>query len=176
VSLGEGSEPHHPHDHRDTRADRARTDSLFQLIGQGVARYSSVRVTLGIVTILLAVAWTATPAGAEEAPSPTLGIALGGVRLAAIEAPIALDSEKNPGSAFCVLYRTPQPFDGAKPKALYPRQGVYFGAVLRAVVEDLEGRCVTLAAADVKSAETGLSDVPPAPVGRPQDPEAPSRP
>lgn len=76
-------------------------------------------------------------------------------------APIALNSGQNSGSAFCVLCGAHRPFDGAPLKALYPSQGVYFGAVLRAVLDDPENRCVVLAAASETLVAAGLSGVPP---------------
>jgi len=192
---------------------------------------SSVKLGLGIVTILLAAVWSATPAAAESVRSPTpsgpipanaplgdpfhdhahftppfdladcgyvgreffiegaanrydtpvlapdeLGIGSGGMRLVDAEAPVALGSRQNPGSAFCVPHGTHQPFDDATLKVLYPRQGKYFGAVLLAVLDSLEHRYVTLAAAIETIMEAGLSDIPPESVGRPRGSEAPSRP
>ena len=59
------------------------------------------------------------------------GIALGGIRLPAVEAPIARNDGMNfPGSTnpldgFCILYGTHVPFDDAKLDELYPNHGAY---------------------------------------------------
>ena len=61
------------------------------------------------------------------------GIALGGLRLPAVEAPIALNNglnfpsptSTNPLDGFCILYGTHEPFDEARLSELYPNHGAY---------------------------------------------------
>jgi hypothetical protein len=58
------------------------------------------------------------------------GIVVGGIRLPAVDAPIALNSGINSGSSpFCVLYGTNQPFDDALIQELYPTHIDYVKAV-----------------------------------------------
>ena len=61
------------------------------------------------------------------------GIALGGIRLPAVQAPVARNdgmnfpspTSTNPLDAFCILYGTHVPFSGATLDALYPNHGAY---------------------------------------------------
>lgn len=108
-------------------------------------RRSSVGVTLGIAAISLAAVWSATSAAAESVPSPTL------------RGPIPVNAPAG-GPSHDHVYFTPE-FELADYGEV---DGVYCGAVLRAVHEDdLKDRYVTLAAAIETIAEDGLSDVPP---------------
>jgi hypothetical protein len=52
-----------------------------------------------------------------------LGLALGGIRLPDIEAPLALDTGSNSGPVFCRLFGTHIPFDDATLHLLYARRG-----------------------------------------------------
>jgi hypothetical protein len=78
---------------------------------------------------------TATQLEFDSATPPQLvrdefGIVVGGVRLPAVDAPVALNSGINSGSSpFCVLYGTNQPFDAATLQALYPTHGAHLHAV-----------------------------------------------
>lgn len=71
------------------------------------------------------------------------GIALGGIRLPAVEAPIAVNNGENspsptstnPLDGFCVLYGTHVPFDEGVLEGLYPNHGVYVSQFTRAANE-----------------------------------------
>src|SRR4029453_15718744 len=56
-------------------------------------------------------------------PRDPLGLALGGIRLPDIEAPLALDTGTNSGPVFCRLFGTHIPFDDATLHQLYARRG-----------------------------------------------------
>ena len=80
----------------------------------------------------------------EIAPGPPaaiardeLGLALGGIRLADIEAPVALNTGSNGGPAFCILFGTHVPFDEATLDALYPSHGQYVAQVTAATLHNL---------------------------------------
>jgi Alpha/beta hydrolase domain len=62
---------------------------------------------------------TSPPVIARDA----LGLALGGIRLPDIEAPLALDTGTNSGPVFCQLFGTHMPFDDATLHQLYTRRG-----------------------------------------------------
>jgi hypothetical protein len=58
----------------------------------------------------------------------------GGIRLAAIAVPIAVNTGQNSGPGFCRLYGSHVDFDAAKLAAKYPTHAAYVAAV-RAVTE-----------------------------------------
>jgi hypothetical protein len=90
------------------------------------------------------------------------GIAIGGIRLAAVEAPIALNSGQNSGeSVFCSLYGTHQPFDDATLRQLYPTHGDYVGGVLGALFDNLLDGYIPLVNALETFTEATRADVPP---------------
>ncbi len=62
------------------------------------------------------------------------GLALGGIRLADVDVPIALNTGENSGPFFCPLLGTHIPFDGPTLASLYPDHGTYVDAV-QAVVD-----------------------------------------
>ncbi|EWC60867.1 hypothetical protein UO65_3797 [Actinokineospora spheciospongiae] len=59
-----------------------------------------------------------------------LGLALGGIRLSQVVAPIALNTGDNTGEAFCRLFGTHEPFDGPTLSRLYPNPASYLGPVV----------------------------------------------
>jgi hypothetical protein len=71
---------------------------------------------------------TSPPVIARDA----LGLALGGIRLPDVEAPLALDTGSNSGPAFCLLFGTHIPFDDATLHELYPRRGDWISAFTQA--------------------------------------------
>ncbi len=92
----------------------------------------------------------------------SLGIAVGGIRLAAVEAPTALNSGENSGSSpFCALYGTHQPFDDATLQALYPSHGAYVSRVVSTVLENLFEGFIPLVEAVETIKEAAAADVPP---------------
>jgi hypothetical protein len=90
-----------------------------------------------------------------------LGIAVGGIRLAAVEVPIALNSGENSGGAFCVLYGTHQPFDDETLRELYPRRGEYAREVTRVTVQNLLRGFITFENAIETIAEAHRAEIPP---------------
>lgn len=66
-----------------------------------------------------------------------LGLALGGIRLADIQAPIALNTGVNGGPAFCILFGTHVPFDEATLDSLYTSHADYVAQVTAQTVHNL---------------------------------------
>jgi hypothetical protein len=64
----------------------------------------------------------------------SLGLALGGIRIADLAVPTALNTGSNAGPSFCILFGTHVPFDEATLDGLYPNHGAYVDAT-QAVVE-----------------------------------------
>jgi hypothetical protein len=90
-----------------------------------------------------------------------LGLAVGGIRLAAVHVPIALNTGENSGGAFCVLYGTHQPFDAETLRDLYPRRGQYQREVTRVTVQNLLRGFITFENAIETIAEAHRAEVPP---------------
>ena len=61
-----------------------------------------------------------------------LGIALGGIRLSHVQAPIALNTGDNSGESFCRLFGTHVPFDAETLAGLYPNHAAYVARVAAA--------------------------------------------
>jgi len=59
----------------------------------------------------------------------SLGLALGGIRVAGLAVPTALNTGSNGGPSFCILFGTHIPFDAATLAGLYPTHGSYVDAV-----------------------------------------------
>jgi hypothetical protein len=96
------------------------------------------------------------------------GIALGGIRLPAVEVPTALNvgeravaSEINPG--ICAVTGAHVPFDAATLQALYPTHEYYVTAVEENLDELLSGGFITTEGYDAMLEEAIKADVPPAP-------------
>ena len=90
------------------------------------------------------------------------GIVVGGIRLPAVDAPVALNSGINSGSSpFCVLYGTNQPFDAALLQELYPNHFSYVQAVNQSAFDALLSGFVTLRAYIEMLLEAVFADVPP---------------
>jgi hypothetical protein len=66
------------------------------------------------------------------------GNVLGGIRLAAVEAPTATNTGINTGSSFCRLYGSYVPFDAATIRSLYPTHGDYLVKVRETVRANVE--------------------------------------
>jgi hypothetical protein len=103
----------------------------------------------------------------DQAAPPQLvrdqyGIVVGGIRLPAVDAPIALNSGVNSGSSpFCVLYGTNQPFDDALLQQLYPTHADYVVEVNSSGLAALLDGFITLRGYLEMLAEAIFSDVPP---------------
>ena len=66
-----------------------------------------------------------------------MGLALGGIRIADLEVPTALNTGSNGGPSFCLLFGTHVPFDQGTLDALYPDHGSYVDPVQLVVEENL---------------------------------------
>jgi Alpha/beta hydrolase domain len=66
-----------------------------------------------------------------------LGLALGGIQLSQVTAPIALNTGDNAGETFCRLFGTHQPFDAATLDRLYRSHGAYVARVVHADLTNL---------------------------------------
>jgi hypothetical protein len=90
------------------------------------------------------------------------GIAIGGIRLPAVDAPVALNTGVNSGSSpFCVLYGTNQPFDDATIQALYPTHAEYVQEVNRSALSAFAHGFITLRAYVEQLIDALFADVPP---------------
>jgi hypothetical protein len=91
------------------------------------------------------------------------GIVVGGIRLPAVDAPIALNSGINSGSSpFCVLYGTNQPFDAAQLQELYPTHNVYFQEASQSAFRALLDGFITLRAYIEMLIDAIFAEIPPA--------------
>lgn len=90
-----------------------------------------------------------------------LGLAVGGIRLADIEAPTALNTGVNGGPSFCLLFGTHVPFDEATVDELYPTHASYVLKVWAATVHNVAQGYIGLRDAittivDAAKSEVGL--------------------
>jgi hypothetical protein len=91
-----------------------------------------------------------------------LGIVVGGIRLPAVDAPIALNSGVNSGSSpFCVLYGTNQPFDDALLQQLYPTHQAYLEAVNQSAFAALLDGFINVSAYLEMVVEALFAEIPP---------------
>ena len=88
------------------------------------------------------------------------GNALGGIRTAMVDVPIAaLSGEGQSGSIFCLLFGTTRPFDAAKLAELYPDHGGYVAAVNSATDQAVSAGFILLPDAQLIKAAAVASDV-----------------
>ncbi len=80
----------------------------------------------------------------SSVPRDGLGLVLGGIRLAALEVPTALNTGLNGGPFFCPLSGTHIAFDQAQLDELYPNHGSYVNAVQAVVLGNLAAGYITL--------------------------------
>jgi hypothetical protein len=88
-----------------------------------------------------------------------LGLALGGIRIADLEVPIALNSGFNSGPSFCLLFGTHVPFDPETLDELYPNHGGYVDPVQRVVQENLADGYITQGDAQTTIRDAGQSEI-----------------
>lgn len=88
-----------------------------------------------------------------------LGLALGGIRLAAVQAPTALNTGVNSGQSFCFLFGTHIPFDDAALARLYGSKEAYVEAVRRASLANLAAGYIVEADALATIREAEESDI-----------------
>ena len=102
---------------------------------------------------------TATP---PQLVRDEFGIVVGGIRLPAVDAPIALNSGVNSGaSPFCVLYGTNQPFSDEQVQELYPTHLDYVKAVNRSALAALLDGFINVGAYLRMVVEAAFAEVPP---------------
>jgi len=90
-----------------------------------------------------------------------LGLALGGIRIADLAVPTALNTGANGGPSFCLLFGTHVPFDPGTLDALYPSHGSYVDPVTQVVDGNLADGYITL-----PDAQTTITDAAQSAFGR----------
>lgn len=88
-----------------------------------------------------------------------LGIAQGGIRLAQVEAPIALNDGTNFGETFCFLFGEHSPFDEATLDGLYRDHGAYVSAVAEASDRNVADGYIDRADAVANIRDAASSDI-----------------
>lgn len=87
------------------------------------------------------------------------GLALGGIRLAAVEAPIALNTGINVGPFFCGLLGTHEPYDQETLATLYPDHGTYVDAIQAAVDGNMAAGFITQRDAQATITKAAMSNI-----------------
>jgi hypothetical protein len=90
-----------------------------------------------------------------------LGLALGGIRIADLEVPAALNTGSNSGPSFCFLFGTHVPFDQGTLEELYPNHGSYVDPVQLVVEENLADGYITQ-----RDAQTTITDAAQSEIGK----------
>jgi hypothetical protein len=99
---------------------------------------------------------TVSPMPPTTIARDALGLAKGGIRIADIAVPTALNTGSNSGPAFCLLFGTHIPFDAATLDGLYPEHGSYVSQVVQVVSENLAAGYITgHAAQETRSGAAG---------------------
>jgi len=88
-----------------------------------------------------------------------LRLALGGIRIADLEVPTALNTGTNTGPAFCVLFGTHIPFEPATLDMLYPNRRTYVKQVELTVLQNLLDGFIGIDDALTTIVDALLSDV-----------------
>ncbi|OHV32567.1 hypothetical protein CC117_24895 [Parafrankia colletiae] len=104
--------------------------------------------------------FTTGPDGRQVLARDEHGIALGGIRLAAVDAPTAVNTGANGGESFCILYGTHVPFDEATLDQLYRSHSDYVGKVTAATVRNVARGYVVQADAAATIAQAHRDDIP----------------
>jgi hypothetical protein len=87
------------------------------------------------------------------------GLALGGIRIAGLEVPTALNTGSNGGPGFCILYGTHVPFDAETLEELYPNHGTYVDAVQGVAEGNLADGYITQRAARETVSSAAQSEI-----------------
>jgi hypothetical protein len=90
-----------------------------------------------------------------------LGLALGGIRIADLEVPAALNTGSNSGPSFCFLFGTHVPFDQGTLEELYSNHGSYVDPVQLVVEENLADGYITQ-----RDAQTTITDAAQSEIGK----------
>lgn len=88
-----------------------------------------------------------------------LGLALGGIRIADLEVPTALNTGSNGGPAFCILFGTHVPFDQGTLDELYRNHGSYVRAVRQVVKDNLADGYITKRDAQTTTTDAAQSEI-----------------
>lgn len=88
-----------------------------------------------------------------------LGLAQGGIQLAQVAVPTALNTGDNAGESFCFLFGSYEPFDEALLAELYPSHGSYVSKVARVDTANAEAGYLVPADAELNIQEAAQSDV-----------------
>lgn len=104
--------------------------------------------------------FTSSPKGGQVVARDEHGLALGGIRLAAVEAPTALNTGINGGAGFCLLYGTHVPFDEATLAALYPSHKEYVDQVRTVSFRNAAKGYIVAADALATARAASQSDIP----------------
>ncbi|WP_018637718.1 alpha/beta hydrolase domain-containing protein [Parafrankia elaeagni] len=104
--------------------------------------------------------FTTGPDGRQVLARDERGIALGGIRLAAVDVPTAVNTGVNGGESFCILYGTHVPFDEATLNQLYRSHADYVGKVTAATARNVARGYVVRADATATITEARRSDIP----------------
>ena len=104
--------------------------------------------------------FTTGPLGQPVLARDANGLALGGIRLAAVEAPTAVNTGINSGAGFCLLYGSHAPFDKATLGRLYSSHHDYVGKVSAATLRNLAKGYVVPADALATIVAASRSDIP----------------
>jgi hypothetical protein len=102
---------------------------------------------------------TVSPTPPTVIARDALGLAKGGIRIADIAVPTALNTGSNSGPAFCLLFGTHVPFDAATLDALYADHGSYVSQVTQVVSGNLADGYITSHAAQVTRTDAAGSGV-----------------
>jgi hypothetical protein len=88
-----------------------------------------------------------------------LGLALGGIRIADLAVPTALNTGANGGPSFCILFGTHVPFDQATLDELYPNHGNYVAQVREVVNQNLADGYITKHAGQATTTDAAQSGI-----------------
>jgi len=102
---------------------------------------------------------TVSPTPPTTIARDALGLAKGGIRIADIAVPTALNTGSNSGPSFCILFGTHVPFDAATVDALYPNHGSYVSRIAEVVEGNLGAGYITSGAAQVTRRDAARSSV-----------------
>jgi hypothetical protein len=87
------------------------------------------------------------------------GNGLGGIRLAELAVPTAINSGQNSGPSFCRLYGSHYDFDAATLASLYPTHAAYVAAVKKVTDDNLRAGYILKTDADATIAAAEKSEV-----------------
>ena len=102
---------------------------------------------------------TVSPTPPTVIARDSLGLAKGGIRIADIAVPTALNTGSNSGPAFCILFGTSVPFDDATLDALYANRGDYIQRITQVVNGNLADGYITQQAAQTTRVDAAQSGV-----------------